>query len=110
MAIPKKGSRKIIVNNEKYKWLIRKKGTYSQTVFGNGKLHIAIELEENPGASLFIISDRSHPNDIETKSINPIKPSDISNWILQAYDLGWNPSDMGKPLQTRIINGKMELV
>lgn len=47
MAIPKKGSRKITVNNLVFRWLIRRKATYSQVDYGFGKLHVAIELERN---------------------------------------------------------------
>lgn len=109
MAIPQKGTRTIHVNDQNFKWLIRKKATYSQTDYGIGKLHVAIELEEKPGSTLFIHTDRKHPNDIETKTVNPIKPSDISNWIKQAFILGWNPSAKGIPLLTKIVDNKMEL-
>ena len=43
------------------------------------------------------------------KIVNPITPSDISNWIKQAIGLGWNPSKIGNPLRTKIVNNKMEL-
>lgn len=48
MAIPKKGSRIISVNESDYKWRIRRKVTYSQVDYGLGKLHLAIESVENP--------------------------------------------------------------
>ena len=109
MAIPKKGTRKIKINELEYRWLIRKKATYGQTDYGIGKLHVAVELDEKPGTSLFIYTDRKHPKDIETEVVNPIKPSDISKWIKQALLIGWNPSEKGKPLRTKIENEKLEL-
>ncbi|WP_353777682.1 hypothetical protein [Winogradskyella sp. 3972H.M.0a.05] len=109
MSIPKKGTRKISVNELKFRWLIRKKATYTQSVYGIGKLHVAVELEENPKTSLLIHTDRNHPNDIETEIVNPIKPSDISNWIKQALELGWNPSKFGSPFRTKIVENKVEL-
>ena len=109
MTIPKKGTRKIEVNELNFRWLIRKKATYTQSDYGIGKLHVAIELEEDPGTSLFIYTDRKHPKDIGTEIVNPIKPFDISNWIKQALDLGWNPSESGKPFRTKIVNERMEL-
>lgn len=109
MAIPKKGARKIIVNNHNFKWLIRKKVSYTQSCYGDGKLHVAIELEENPGTSLFVVTDRKHPEDICTEIIKSVIPSDVANWIQQAIALGWNPSEKGKPLQVVIVNEKMEL-
>ncbi|SNR14735.1 hypothetical protein [Tenacibaculum jejuense] len=109
MAIPKKGTRKIDVDGLKFRWLIRKKATYTQSVYGIGKLHVAIELEENPGTNLFIRTDRKHPNDIETEMVNPITPYDISNWIKQAFELGWNPSKNGNTFRTKIMNNKIEV-
>ncbi|MBV7270619.1 hypothetical protein [Winogradskyella luteola] len=109
MAIPKKGTRKIVVNKLNFRWLIRKKATYTQSDYGIGKLHVAIELEENPGTSLFIYTDRNHPKDIGTEIVNPVKPSDIAKWIQQALELGWNPSKSGTPFCTKTINEKMEL-
>ncbi|BDD03919.1 hypothetical protein [Aureibacter tunicatorum] len=109
MAIPKKGSRSIPVNDINYRWLIRKKATYAQSDYGIGKLHVAIELEENPGTSLFIYTDRRHPNDIETEIVDPVKPSDITKWVKQALELEWIPSKKGKPFRTKIVNEKMEL-
>ncbi|WP_103867634.1 hypothetical protein [Aquimarina sp. I32.4] len=109
MAIPKKGTRKIAVNELNFRWLIRKKATYTQSDYGIGKLHIAVELEENSGTSLFIYTDRKHPNDIGTEIVNPVKPSDIANWIKQAFELGWIPSKSGNPFRTKIMNEKMEL-
>lgn len=104
MAIPKKGSRKITVNDVNFRWLIRRKSTYGQTDYGYGKLHVAVELEENPKTSLFIYTDRKHPSDIETEKVTPITPFDISNWIKQALLIGWNLSSNGKPFRAKIEN------
>ena len=109
MAIPKKGTRKITVNDLAFRWLIRRKATYGQTDYGIGKLHVAVELEENPGTSLFIFTDRKHPKDYGAEKINPVKPSDISNWIKQALEIGWNPLKSGNPFRTKIVNEKMEM-
>ncbi|MGH1384091.1 hypothetical protein [Kordia sp.] len=109
MAIPKKGTRKITVNESDYRWLIRKKVTYTQSVYGDGKLSVAIELAENPGTTLHIYTDRNHPHDIYTKEVTPIVPSDISNWINKALLLGWKPSEKGKPFHAEIENGQMKI-
>ncbi|KZN45845.1 hypothetical protein N474_25340 [Pseudoalteromonas luteoviolacea CPMOR-2] len=52
MAIPKKGSRKIVVDSVEYRWTIRSKPTYSQGAFGNNMT--AAELAEKSGAVLSI--------------------------------------------------------
>ena len=72
MAIPKKGSRIIMVEGVKYRWLIRRKASYSQTDYGRGKVHIAVEHAKNPGATLIILTDRTHSKDWNTENIIPI--------------------------------------
>ncbi len=107
MAIPKKGTRKIIVDNIVYRWLIRRKATYGQADYGNGKIHVAIELEQNPGTTLFIITDRGHPKDYNTITVVPVTPSDISNWIKQALALDWKPETKDSQFSGFIEKGKL---
>ena len=108
MAIPKKGARTINVDNEIYKWLIRKKATYTQSDYGIGRIHVAIEHAENPGTTLFIYTDREHPKDWSTKNVIPVIPSDISYWIDQALELNWEPEKKGPQFSVSIEEGKMK--
>ena len=105
MTIPKKGTRTITIDKDAYKWLIRRKATYGQSDYGNGKINVAIE---NPGTSLFICTDIEHPKDWNTKIVTPVTPSDISNWIKQALELNWEPEKKGLPLSTSIEDGQMK--
>ena len=102
MAIPKRGSRPISVNSINYRWLIRKKATYSQVDYGTGFLHVAIDLAENPGITLVIFTNHKHPNDWATDEIIPITPSIVSTWILKAIDLGWQPNKEGSQFYVKI--------
>lgn len=108
MAIPKKGTRIITVEQERYRWLIRRKATYTQSVYGTGRIHIAIEHAEPPGTALFIYTDREHSKDCNTKPVMPVTPTDISNWVKQALQLNWKPELKGSPLSVLIENGKMK--
>lgn len=110
MAIPKKGTRAITVGEDQYRWLIRRKATYGQSVYGIGRIRVAIQHAETPGTTLSIITDRKHPHDIKTKSVIPVTPSDISNWIKQALELNWKPSQKGIPFSVLIEDGKMKLM
>ena len=109
MAIPKKGTRKIIVQGITYRWLIRRKATYMQSDYGVGRLHVAIEHAENPGTTLLIVTDRGHPRDWGTKEIVPVTPQDISNWIIEALELNWQPEEKGSPFSVIIENGEMRM-
>lgn len=102
MTIPKKGSRLITVNGVKYRWLIRKKATYSQVDYGIGFLHVAVDLNENPGTTLVIFSNHKHPNDFATEKIIAITPVIVSTWILEAINLGWQPNTKGRQFLVNI--------
>lgn len=105
MAIPKKGSRTITVNGVNHRWLIRKKATYNQVDYGNGYLHVAIDVEENPSTTLVIYTNIEHPNDWATKTIVPITPRMVSNWISMAIELGWKPNEKGPQFLVSINEG-----
>lgn len=97
MSIPKKGTRKIIVDGEPLIWLIRRQATYTQEYSGN--LHVAIEHAQKPGSVLVIITDRPHPQCLGTNEVKPVRPSDVAQWIRQAVRLGWQPRRSGIPLR-----------
>ncbi|MEL6112840.1 MAG: hypothetical protein AAFR20_08550 [Pseudomonadota bacterium] len=95
MAIPSRGSRKIVVEGEEYRWLVRKKATYSQADYGAGKIHVAIEHAKEKGSTLHIQTDRTHPKDWGTVSVAPVTPLDVARWIKMAIEIGWNPKKPG---------------
>ncbi|MBO2008168.1 hypothetical protein [Hymenobacter negativus] len=109
MSIPKKGTRKIVVGGEHYLWLIRRKATYLQADYGDGCLHVAIELAEEPGTTLVVHTDRKHPKDWGTNEVMPVIPSDISQWILQALELDWKPQESGPQLSVRVEGSEMSV-
>ncbi|NRB47809.1 MAG: hypothetical protein HRU41_09040 [Saprospiraceae bacterium] len=109
MAISKKGSRSIVVNDINYSWLIRRKVTYNQEIFGTPQLNVAIERADQPGSTLVIHTDRPHSKSIETKAtdIIPITPKDVATWISNALELGWNPNVPGPQFLVQLIEGAM---
>lgn len=109
MSIPKKGTRKITVGATDYRWLIRRKATYSQTDYGNGCMHVAIEHAETPGTTLLIHTDRKHPKDWATKEVIAVTPSDVSKWITQALELGWKPAEQGSQWTVEIAGNEMRM-
>jgi hypothetical protein len=110
MSIPKKGARKIIVREEPFIWLIRRKATYSQSADPGGYLNIAIEHDREPGSNLIIETDRLHPDGwfISLTQINPIIPSDVALWIEQALEMGWMPKESGKPFYVAVMEGNLK--
>ncbi len=135
MSIPKKGSRKIIIDDEPFIWLVPKP-TRSQVDYPEGCLDIAVEHAEEPGSSLVIMTDRLHPegfsfsrgkfvsvppgesaedtNEVAVWRIDrdyeiiPITPSDVALWIKQAIKLGWLPKQAGKTFGIRVSGEYVE--
>jgi hypothetical protein len=96
MAIPKKGSRRIIVEQLAYRWSIRPRPTYTQ---GNawGRLTFAVELENVGQSSLIVSVDGSRPDNwLEVPSVI-ITPVIVRRAIGEALRQGWRPTQKGSP-------------
>jgi|EndMetStandDraft_3_1072993.scaffolds.fasta_scaffold77254_3 hypothetical protein len=108
MAIPKVGSRKITVDGIGYRWLIRRQATNFQADYGHGRLHVAVELAEKPGTTLVLLTDRPHPQDIETSHIIPVTPGNVAFWVGEAIRLGWKPAACGGPVMFMVKGNALE--
>jgi hypothetical protein len=89
MAIPKKGSRKIVVDNVAYRWRIRWKISDG---YEAGTLNAAVELYENPQSVLHIIFPwvkyEGHMFVAES-----VTPKHIEFVIRKALKEGWQPKE-----------------
>ncbi len=111
MSIPKKGTRKIIVDGEPFLWLIRRQPTYTQECFHGGNRHVAVARVAKPGSVLVIITDRPHPQGLVRKQeVKPVTPSDVTQWIQQAMQLGWQPMRSGITFNVQIAGQCMEKI
>jgi len=96
MSIPKKGSRKITVSDQDYRWSIRKKPTYSQAISEGPDFTAAIELYDSPGTTLVVSFPFSRPDSWISPNKESVTPSDIERAILKAIKQGWKPAKKGK--------------
>ncbi|MEG4502332.1 hypothetical protein QUA81_00245 [Microcoleus sp. F6_B4] len=111
MSIPKKGTRKIIVDGQPFIWLIRRQATDTQSCYAGGNLHVAVQHAQKPGSVLVIITDRPHPQGFTaTNEVKPVTPSDAAQWIQQAVQLGWQPQLPGITFEVRIAGLFMEKI
>jgi hypothetical protein len=94
MAIPKKGSRKIIVDSVEYRWTIRSKPTYCQGAFGND-MTAAVELTTFPGQVLSISFPWMRCDSWIGNPEIPVTPRDIEDCIKGALKKGWCPRELG---------------
>ena len=110
MTFPKVGSRKISVDGVGYCWRIRRKATHCQADYGSGRLHVAVQLAAEPGATLVLFTDRPHPQDWATTSVIPVTPSDVASWVRKAIELGWRPAAQGAQVVLRAKDRTVEKV
>ena len=107
MAIPRKGSRRIVVDGTQYLWRIRRKATPNQIDYGYGSLHVSIAAAHGKGATLAIVTDRPHPGDIFPRPVAPVTPADIRDWIGLGLASGWLPEQKGPTIFTDMRGGDL---
>ena len=110
MSIPKKGTRKIIVDGQPFIWLIRRQATNMQADYGCGNLHVAVQHAEEPGGRVSYHHHRHHPQCWGTNEVRPVTPSDAAQWIRQAMQFGWQPQLPGITFEVRIAGLFMEKI
>ncbi|MEH2323254.1 MAG: hypothetical protein V7K32_06720 [Nostoc sp.] len=133
MSIPKKGTRKIIVDGEPFIWLIRRQATNLQADYADGHLHVVVEHATEAGSVLAILTDRLHPQGyslinselvpiqlqdgsgevrawrIEQRyEITAVTPKDVALWIKQAMQIGWLPKKPGITFNVSVIGSSIK--
>ena len=94
MSIPRKGSRKIIVDGEEYIWLVRGRPTYTQDC-QEGKMSAAVELGTNPGTTLLVTFPFTRPDSAFLSESSLVTPKMIEGCIKEALENGWQPNKSG---------------
>jgi hypothetical protein len=96
MALVRKGSRPIVVDDVTYRWRIRRRPTYAQGL-GWKPLSYAVEQADTPGAILVVTTDLSHPNNWLNIAAKAVLPTDVTIAIRAARTQGWTPDKPGSP-------------
>ncbi|BBD62167.1 hypothetical protein NIES2109_50050 [Nostoc sp. HK-01] len=107
MSIPKKGTRKILVDGETFIWLIRRQATNCQVDYPDGHIHVAVAHASEPGSVLGVITDKLHSQGFILTPIQTVTPKDVAKWIKQAIQLGWIPKKSGRTFQVCVISNSM---
>jgi hypothetical protein len=102
MSLPKKGSRKIVVDGLEYRWTIRRKPTYGQREYKGQKSYagmtVGIErILETKGSILLVELYRARPDGEWLVDKTPITPKIIEQYICTALEKGWQADRVGKP-------------
>lgn len=96
MALVKKGSRHITVDGTRYRWRLRGRPTYSQSLAWS-PLTYAVELADSPGRTLVVTTSQPHPSNWLIASATAVVPSAVADAIRTARAAGWVPDRPGSP-------------
>jgi hypothetical protein len=94
MALPRKGARTIVVDGTQYRWMIRRKGTYSQ---GNiwSRMTIAVELADAGRSVLHVKLHAPRPDNFLGQPSISVTPAVVAGAIRRALSSGWKPDAPG---------------
>ncbi len=104
MALPKKRSRLITVENQSYRWMVS----------GNdGWIDLYLELDDEKGKQLMAKFDYHHKeikmnNGVSLKQQFAVTPDIVRQTIIYEKKNGWKPSEKGKPLDLHHIDDKIK--
>ncbi|MEU7169147.1 hypothetical protein AB0A70_31595 [Streptomyces morookaense] len=96
MALPRKGSRRIVVDGVTYRWTVRGRPTYDQGLCWS-PLTFAVEHADSPGTTLVVRTGRPHPGNWMGQPTEPVLPSAVADAIRTARRKGWTPEAPGSP-------------
>lgn len=103
MTLPRKGSRKIVVDERGYRWVVRKKPTHGAAT-GEANLRAIVELNENPASVLLIDFLPPRNKNLSSNECVEVGPKHIANAIRAAIDDGWKPAEAGANFEiSRVI-------
>ncbi|SHE58004.1 hypothetical protein [Streptoalloteichus hindustanus] len=96
MALPRKGSRRIVVDGVVYRRRLRGRPTYDQGS-GMSPCTYAVEDGERPGTTLVVTTNQVHPSNWVGGVAVPVRPADVADSIRAALARGWTPTKHGSP-------------
>ena len=88
MTLPRKGSRLITVDGTDYRWTIRHKSTYAQGL--GATMTFAVELAEQPGATLVVDTGRPRPDNWLYPAAEPVRPAEVAAGVRAALARGFD--------------------
>ncbi|MEH0829250.1 MULTISPECIES: hypothetical protein [unclassified Micromonospora] len=102
MALNKRGSRPIVVDGNRYRWLVRRKPTYSQGLTWS-PLSFAVERADLPDCATLVVQLASpRPDNWINAAASPVLPSVVASAIRQALERGWQPERPGSPFMPNL--------
>ncbi len=105
MTIPRRGSRKIVVAGTPYRWLVRRRPTYSQGLAWS-PLTVAVEAATG-GRTLVLVFGKPRPDNWVGEPGAIAKPADVAAGIAAARAAGWDSESSGGPVFYDLETGEL---
>lgn len=96
--IARKGSRSITVRDRQFRWAVRRKPTYAQSL-AMTSLNVAAVLATGRGSKLVVRLAEAHPGNVLGRRPASVTPAQVAEWISRALDDGWAPHEPGPPFE-----------
>jgi hypothetical protein len=109
MTISKRNSRTVIVDGEEYRWSPSQDSGYMILVVQNSsgqgkKLEVVISDDKN-----IVIENGSYTIENGDSNKLMITPKLVQQVIREAIVLGWNPTELGPPVELSLNDGALEI-
>lgn len=95
MTLPKRGSRRIVVDGVVYVWSIRRKVTYSdiQSELGDpstgARIRVNVERVDGSGSVLVVTTPFSRRSGVSELPMESVRPAHVAGYIREAVARGW---------------------
>lgn len=95
MSVPRRGSRRIVVDGEGYRWRVRRRPTADQRTC-RSPLWLAIAAESG-GPALLVRLHQAHPSNAVGLRSEAVTPRAVAAYVRAGLRAGWAPSRPGPP-------------
>lgn len=102
--IPRRGSRRIVVDGEPYRWRVRRSPTYAQGNAWSG-LAFVVEHADSPGAVLRVELPGARPDNWVEADAGVATPTDVARAVRLARAGGWEPRVPGEAFRLVLPSG-----
>lgn len=110
MALARKGSRNLVVDDVAYRWSVRRKPTYCQEM-GWSNLSFAIEAASTGLCTLHVITQATRADSVaelsgtaDVTASMTITPALVAHCIQQALQQGWQSLQPGSAFELRLTS------
>lgn len=104
MAIARKNSRRIVVDNVTYRWTVRRRPTYSQGLAS--PISFVAELLNEPAGRLLVSLPAARPDNWLGAASAVVTPALVARQIADARAAGWEPARRGQVLKVKLTDAE----